>query len=106
MEQNLDAILTLLEDHGLPVLLTGMKAPPNLGAEYGRAFEAVYDRLAKKHDVPLYAFFLDGVAAIPGLNQPDGIHPNAAGVEEIVRRILPATTSFLDGLRGRSAAVR
>ena len=104
MYANLDAILTLLADRDLPVLLTGMKAPPNLGAEYGRAFEAVFHRLADKHDVPLYPFFLEGVGLVPGLNQPDGIHPNAAGVAEIVRRILPATKAFLDSLPVDAAA--
>jgi acyl-CoA thioesterase-1 len=98
MYANLDAILTQLAERGVPALLTGMKAPPNLGAEYGRAFEAVFHRLADKHDVPLYPFFLEGVALVPRLNQPDGIHPNAEGVTEIVRRILPATKAFLDAL--------
>jgi len=104
MYANLDAILTLLADRDIPVLLTGMKAPPNLGAEYGRAFEAVFHRLADKHDVALYPFFLEGVALVPALNQPDGIHPNAAGVDQIVRRILPATKAFLDGLAVDAAA--
>lgn len=104
MYANLDAILKLLADHDVPALLTGMKAPPNLGAEYGRAFEAVFHRVADKHDVPLYPFFLEGVALVPALNQPDGIHPNAAGVDEIIRRILPATTAFLDSLPVKAAA--
>jgi acyl-CoA thioesterase-1 len=104
MYANLDAILTLLADRDIPTLLTGMKAPPNLGAEYGRVFEAVFHRLADKHDVPLYPFFLEGVAAVPALNQPDGIHPNARGVAEIVRRILPATKTFLDALPEEAAA--
>jgi acyl-CoA thioesterase-1 len=106
MHANLDATLTLLADRGVPALLTGMKAPPNLGAEYGRAFEAVFHRLADKHDVPLYPFFIEGVALVPRLNQPDGIHPNAEGVAEIVRRILPATKSFLDSLPVDAAAAR
>ena len=75
MHANLDAILTLLADRGVPALLTGMKAPPNLGAEYGRAFEAVFHRLADKHDVPLYPFFLEGVAAGPEA-QPAGRDPS------------------------------
>jgi acyl-CoA thioesterase-1 len=104
MYANLDAVLTLLADRGVPALLTGMKAPPNLGAEYGRAFEAVFHRLADKHDVALYPFFLEGVALVPRLNQPDGIHPNAEGVAEIVRRILPATKAFLDSLPVDAAA--
>jgi len=71
------------------VLLTGMLAPPNLGKEYGAEFNAVFPGLAKKYDVMLYPFFLDGVAANPKLNQPDGIHPNAKGVKIIAARIAP-----------------
>ena len=93
---NLDALLAKLKDAGLPVLLTGMLAPPNLGREYGDAFNAVYPRLAEKHDVPLYPFFLDGVAAERALNQGDGIHPNAAGVAEIVARIKPHVVRLLE----------
>lgn len=97
-EANLDAMLKVLKERKIPVLLIGMKSPPNLGAEYVTAFEAIYPRLAARYDVPLYPFFLDGVAANSTLNQADGIHPNAAGVHKIVRRILPAVTKFLDTL--------
>jgi acyl-CoA thioesterase-1 len=86
---NLDAILTRLRADGRGVLLAGMWAPPNLGADYADAFNAIYPVLAERHGVPLYPFFLDGVAADRALNQDDGIHPNAAGVRVIVRRILP-----------------
>lgn len=102
---NLDAIVSELRARGLPVLLTGMKAPPNLGPEYGREFEAVFTRLAGKHGLALYPFFLEGVAAVPALNQADGIHPNRAGVDEIVRRILPATMDFLDTVRREKTAL-
>lgn len=94
--ENLDSMLAKLGDAGLPVLLAGMLAPPNLGREYGEAFNAVYPRLAKKHDVPLYPFFLDGVAAQAALNQRDGIHPNAEGVAEIVARIKPHVVRLLE----------
>lgn len=87
--RNLDAILTELRARGVRVLLAGMLAPPNLGRDYGTAFNAIYPRLAEKHGVPLYPFFLDGVAADPALNQTDGMHPNAKGVEVMVERILP-----------------
>jgi acyl-CoA thioesterase I len=88
-EAALDDILTRLKSRRISVLLTGMRAPANYGADYGRAFEGIYRRLAEKHRVPLYPFFLTGVAGDPMLNLPDGIHPTAAGIEVIVRGILP-----------------
>lgn len=97
METNLDAILTRLAEEEVPALLAGMLAPPNLGQAYGEEFRSVFPRLAEKHDVPLYPFFLEGVAAERELNQADRIHPNEAGVDEIVRRILPTITEWLDG---------
>ncbi len=93
---NLDAMLARLTSEGVPVLLAGMLAPPNLGREYGEDFNAVYPRLAEKHGVPLYPFFLDGVALVPELNQADGIHPNAAGVAVIVERIAPHVIRLLE----------
>jgi acyl-CoA thioesterase-1 len=85
----LEEILKRLEARHTPVLLAGMLAPPNLGADYKGAFDAIYPDLAKAHDVIFYPFFLDGVAADPKLNQRDGMHPNVAGVDVIVARILP-----------------
>jgi acyl-CoA thioesterase-1 len=93
---NLDAILARLKARGPRVLLTGMLAPPNLGAEYGRAFDAIYPELAAKYGVALYPFVLDGVAAQPDLNQRDGIHPNARGVAVMVDRIAPYVVRLLD----------
>jgi len=93
---NLDAIMAKLTGDGLPVLITGMLAPPNLGREYGEAFNAVFPRLARKYDAPLYPFFLEGVATQRDLNQPDGIHPNAAGVAEIVARIKSHVVRLLE----------
>ena len=72
-----------------------MRAAPNLGPDYGRDFAAVYTALAKAYDVPLYPFFLDGVAGDPKLNQPDGLHPTAEGVEVIVQKILPSVEALL-----------
>jgi acyl-CoA thioesterase I len=95
MERNLDAIITRLQDEGIPVLLAGMLAPPNLGRDYGAAFAAVFPRLAERHDVPLYPFILEGVAGDPALNQRDGIHPSAAGIERIVDGILPLVEDWL-----------
>jgi acyl-CoA thioesterase-1 len=101
---NLDAIMARLKQEDLPVLITGMLAPPNLGREYGAAFDKIYPRLAKKYEAPLYPFFLDGVAMQPALNQADGIHPNAAGVAEIVARITPHVVRLLEArsLAGRN----
>ena len=86
---NLDAILKRLTARRLPVLLAGMRAPPNMGAEYTKAFDAIYPDLAAAHGTILYPFFLEGVAADRALNQSDGLHPTAAGVDVIVARILP-----------------
>jgi acyl-CoA thioesterase I len=93
---NLAAILDKLAAREIPALLAGMVAPPNLGTEYGREFLLTFADLARERPaVVFYPFFLDGVAAEPSLNQPDGIHPNARGVEEVVRRILPAVETLL-----------
>ncbi len=95
MERNLDAIVAKLVARGAKVMLAGMKAPPNMGSEYAAAFAAVYPRVAQRHAAALYPFFLEGVAAVPDLNQADGIHPNAAGVEKIVAQLVPALRPFL-----------
>jgi acyl-CoA thioesterase-1 len=95
-EANLAAILDALKARGLPVMLAGMLAPPNLGADYGREFAATFARLAAaRPDVIFYPFLLEGVAGNPALNQPDRIHPNEAGVAELVRRMLPDVESLL-----------
>ena len=94
-ERNLDDILTRLKTSGVRVLLTGMRAPPNFGPDYAAAFEAVFPRLAQRHQVAFYPFFLDGVARDPRFNQPDGLHPTPDGVAEIVRRILPSVKAVL-----------
>jgi acyl-CoA thioesterase-1 len=99
-EQALDRLLAALAAKKLPVLLAGMRAPPNMGPEYQAAFDGMYQRLAAKHGVLLYPFFLDGVAADPKLNQGDGMHPSPAGVDVIVARILPSVEQLL----GKAAA--
>lgn len=86
--RNLTAILDSLAERDLPVLFTGMLAPPNLGPDYGAEFKAVFEDLGER-DVIYYPFFLEGVAAQPKLNLPDGIHPTAEGIATIVRNILP-----------------
>jgi len=88
-EKNLRAILDKLKAAHVKVLLTGMFAQRNLGADYVQQFDAIYPRLAKDTNVLFYPFFLDGVALTPALNQADGMHPNPAGVKVIVARILP-----------------
>jgi len=92
---NLSAILSRLRERNIPALLAGMLAPPNLGAEYGEAFRNTYAQLAREYEVVFYPFFLEGVAAEPALNQPDGIHPNARGVAVMVERILPSVEQLL-----------
>jgi acyl-CoA thioesterase-1 len=91
----LSAILDKAHAARLPTLIAGMRAAPNLGAEYDRAFDAIYPALAKGHDVALYPFFLDGVAGDPKLNQADGMHPTAEGVDAIVERIAPSVERIL-----------
>lgn len=98
-EKNLDAIITRAKAAGATVLLCGMKAPRNYGPEYVEKFDGLYQRLATRHDVPLVPFLLEGVAMMPDLNQPDGIHPNARGVDAIVAQLLPAVSKVLDGMK-------
>jgi acyl-CoA thioesterase I len=100
--ENLDRMLARLKGRGIPVMLLGMRAPRNLGASYAEAFDPIFPELAAKHGVPLYPFFLDGVAAAPELNQPDGIHPNAEGVRTIVARLTPSVEAFLRAVRPRT----
>ncbi|SCA56161.1 multifunctional acyl-CoA thioesterase I and protease I and lysophospholipase L1 [Candidatus Terasakiella magnetica] len=89
MEKNLDAIITELKKREIKVLLTGMYAPPNYGEDYLKEYNSVFPRLAKRHNITLYPFFLEGVAGEPTLNQPDGIHPTKEGIAIMVDRILP-----------------
>ena len=100
---NLDAILARLKTAGIPVLLCGIQAMRNYGAAYARELDAVYAELARKYDAVLYPSFLDGVTGVPGLTMPDGLHPTAAGVDEMVRRTLPAVETFLSRLGVRPA---
>lgn len=92
-------ILDRLAEEKTAVLLAGMRAAPNLGPTYVKAFDALYPRLAEDHGALLYPFFLDGVAGHPDLNQPDGMHPTAAGVDVIVDRILPYVEKLIDRIK-------
>jgi acyl-CoA thioesterase I len=95
----LEAILSKLDERHISVLLAGMEAPRNMGPDYVRGFDAIYPALASTHHVVFYPFFLDGVAADPKLNQADGLHPNAAGVDVIVGRMLPQVEELVSRAR-------
>lgn len=91
----LDGILRRLQERRIAVLFIGMLAPRNLGADYAQAFDAIFPALAAAYDVVFYPFFLEGIAGAGALNQGDGIHPTAAGVEIIVERILPKAEELI-----------
>jgi len=95
MQANLSAILDTLQTRRIPVLLSGMYAPPNLGPDYERRFRAVFDKLGQRPGVLYDPFFLQGVAEVPGLIQADGLHPNAKGVRVEVSRLLPLVDKLL-----------
>jgi acyl-CoA thioesterase-1 len=99
----LDAIVRRLKERGIAVLLAGMRAAPNLGADYVQAFEAIYPEIARAHDVIFYPFVLEGVATVRNLNQRDGIHPNEAGVNAIVSGILPRVLDLVAQVRAKAA---
>jgi acyl-CoA thioesterase-1 len=94
----LDEIISKLQARGVSVLLAGMRSLSNLGEAYRTQFEAIYPDLAKTHHVPLYPFFLEGVAEQPGLSLSDGMHPNRIGVAKVVTGILPSVEAALDRL--------
>lgn len=96
---NLASILARLEQEKIPVLLAGMRAPRNFGPAYSSSFDKLFPELAREYHALLYPFFLEGVAANPALNQPDGIHPNPRGVELIVSGILPLVEKLLAGIQ-------
>ena len=103
-EQNLAGIIEKAQAAGIRVLLTGMMAPPNLGQDYAAEFNAVFPRLAEQYGTDFYPFFLDGVAGELSLNLGDGMHPNPAGVDVIVERILPTVKASLEALAQDGAA--
>jgi acyl-CoA thioesterase I len=94
---NLDKMIRKVEAVRAKVLLVGMLAPPNWGEEYKTAFDRIFPELAKIHDVPLYPFFLEGVAMKPEFNQPDGLHPNERGVAVLVERLAPVVARLVGG---------
>jgi acyl-CoA thioesterase-1 len=95
VHDNLDKMILKIQAAGAKVLLVGMLAPPNWGGEYKNAFDRIFPELAKVHDVPLYPFFLEGVAMRPELNQPDGLHPNERGVAVLVDRLAPVVARLV-----------
>jgi acyl-CoA thioesterase-1 len=97
----LSDILARLKARKIPVLLCGMVAPPNYGSDYAARFNAIYPDLAKSFGVPLYPFFLNGVAADARLNQADGMHPTPEGVDVIVKNILPSVEALLGTIAGQ-----
>ncbi|WP_088343310.1 MULTISPECIES: arylesterase [Rhodomicrobium] len=97
----LGQILARLKERNADVLIAGMEAPRNWGEEYVTQFRAMYAGLAKQYDVPLYPFFLDGVAMDPSLSLSDGLHPNQQGVARIVERILPAAEALIAKVKAR-----
>ncbi|WP_315924019.1 arylesterase [Mesorhizobium sp. SP-1A] len=94
-EKNLDAMISRLKARGVQVILAGMRAAPNLGPDYQKAFDGIYKLLADRHGVTLYPFFIDGVAAQKALLQDDGMHPNGEGVGRMVERFLPVIEPLL-----------
>lgn len=99
--RNLEAIIARLKERNIPILLTGMIAPPNMGSTYGAAFNPIFPELAAKHGLIFDPFFLEGVAAERDLNLADGMHPNGRGVDVIVRRILPKVEELIAQVRSR-----
>jgi acyl-CoA thioesterase-1 len=97
----LGAIVRRLKERDVAILVAGMRAAPNLGADYAREFEAIYSELAAEHELLLYPFFLEGVASLAELNQRDGIHPTAAGIDTIVARILPKVEELVARAQAR-----
>jgi acyl-CoA thioesterase I len=96
---NLEKMIQEFQARKLPVLLAGMQAPPNMGDDYAQAFNAIYAELAEKYQLVHYPFFLDGVAANPTLNQPDGMHPTAEGIDVIVEKFIPYVQTLLDRIK-------
>jgi len=93
--RNLDEAIGLASAAGVRVVLAGMKLPPNYGPAYTKGFESLFPQLARQHGIPLIPFLLDGVAARPELNLPDGIHPNAQGYQRVVENVLAVLLPLL-----------
>lgn len=92
---NIEAVIKRLEERKIPILLVGIFAPPNMGADYERQFNPIYPELAAKYKLPLYPFFLDGVALQAGLQLKDGMHPNADGTKIMAEKFLSIAEAFV-----------
>jgi acyl-CoA thioesterase-1 len=103
LEKNLDGMLAKLKARSIPVLVAGMKAPRNMGAGYTAQFDAVFERVAKKHGALFYPFFLEGVVLDRTLMQPDGTHPNERGVAAIVARMVPVVSELVARAKAQRA---
>lgn len=99
--KNIGEVIARLKARRIEVLLAGMRAAPNLGADYAARFNPIYEELAKEHDILIYPFFLDGVAGERDLNMSDGIHPTPKGVSLVVERILPSVESLIERVKKR-----
>ncbi|RKE80100.1 arylesterase [Rhizobium sp. AG855] len=99
--RNLDQIITRLKARNISVLLIGMLAPPNMGGDYAERFNAIYPDLAKKYDLPLYPFVLDGVITERKLLLEDGMHPNTEGLAVMAERMLPLAQSWVSSIKGK-----
>lgn len=97
--KNLEAMILRLKERGIAVLLAGMMAPPNMGADYGARFNSIYSDLAREHNLVFYPFFLDGVVTKSGLQLEDGMHPNGDGIAIMVERFLPTAEQFVGSLQ-------
>lgn len=100
-EKNLEQIILRLKERNIPILLVGMLAPPNMGDDYGKRFNAIYPRLAEKYGLPLYPFVLDGVITDRSLLLEDGMHPNTKGLQIMAERLAPLAESWVKGIKGQ-----
>lgn len=101
-KEAIEEIVSRLKDRGTDVLLAGMLAGRNMGAEYASRFDSIYPTVAERYDIMLYPFFLEGVAGVPSLNLSDGIHPNREGIQLMVEKILPTVEAFIARLNAAS----
>ena len=104
VKHNLEAIIQKLRTRHIEVMLAGMYATRSLGKDYYTAFDAIYRDLAHKYGLVFMPFFLEGVVGVQGLNQPDGIHPTAAGIEIVVKKSLPAVEALIHRVRNRKSS--